>query len=107
MSFKRAAAVAAALAILAPAITPAFATGTRLDRDDREQRRKAKQAAAAEAEARVWHYASGAQKVGPLTQSEMIDAAKAGTITAATQVYHPDAGWRAAGEVPELMYVTR
>lgn len=107
MSLKRAAAFGVAMVIVAPALVPAFATGTRLDRDDREERRKEKEAAAAEAEARVWHYAAGSEKVGPLTQAEMIEAAEQGKITASTQVYHPDFGWRAAGEVPELMYVAR
>ena len=107
MSFKRAAAFAAGVAIVASALSPAFATGTRLDRDDREARRKAQQAAAAAAEAPVWHYAVGSEKIGPLTQAEMTAAAKAGTIKADTQVHHPDAGWRAASEVPELMYIVR
>lgn len=94
MAFIRAVAIAAAL--VAFAAPHALATGSRIDRHDRHE--KAEEAAAE----KVWHYAKGAEMVGPLSTAELIAAAKAGEIKADTQVHHPDAGWRAASAVPEL-----
>lgn len=98
MTFKHAAAFAAVLAVVAPVVMPAFATGSRLDREELAERRKAKPTA----ETPVWHYAAGTSQVGPLTKAELVAAVEAGTVKADTQVFHPDTGWRPASQVSEL-----
>ncbi len=93
MSFKSAVLVAAALAIAAPTLVPAFATGSRLN-PDHPRRNKAEEP--------LWRYQVGKEQIGPMTTDELIKAAEDGDVKADTQVYHPDAGWRLASAVPEL-----
>lgn len=98
MSFKYAVAIAAAFAIAAPSVVSAH-TGTRLDRERRPPSKPKEQ--------KVWFYAASADPVGPLTQTELVAAAQAGEIAAATKVFHPDAGWRVASDVPELSGIVK
>ncbi len=92
----RTVAVAAVCAFVMPSVVFAASTGTRLDRGERREK------AAEPTEEKVWHFAKGAETVGPVTTDELIAAAKAGEIKADTQVYRAESGWRAAAAVPEL-----
>ncbi|MEE2888276.1 MAG: SPFH domain-containing protein [Planctomycetota bacterium] len=53
-----------------------------------------------------WYYAADGQSMGPISQTQMETAVKAGQVESGTMVWHAGmGGWQAAGEVPQLAAV--